>query len=396
LASLALLVAGCDDSDGDGAGSSAGPAVRTLAVGANSTTVATSNATGRAFVLSRGPLDPLGNPVRRGTVAIVDLRKATVADTVVVGVDPQDVAVNDRNNRVYVVNGGAFTLAGDRSARGSISVLAPATRAVRTVPAGIGPSAVAADVALDRVVVVNRGEPPGRGSVMLLEAGTGKRLQTIAAGVHPADVEVDRRRHRAFVANFVSNTVAVLDLARGRLLQVRRLGPPPGTLAKLVVADAGAHLLALELRPRVSGGGGPPFGRVIVLSAATARTIRTTRVTDPADLATDSRGGRFYVSEGDRHGGHASAWATRTGARLWRVPLRGRPGALAVDARGRRLFVANTSGTTVTELETAGGRHVRTIDVGFRARALAVDDRTRRLIVVGGGRVAIVSLAAPG
>ena len=82
------------------------------------------------------------------------------------------------------------------------------------VPTGAMPDAVAIDEAANRIYVANYvGD-----SVTVIDGATMKPVATVAAGHHPQALAVDGKRHRIFVANTHSNNVTVIDGATNRVL----------------------------------------------------------------------------------------------------------------------------------------------------------------------------------
>jgi len=61
---------------------------------------------GRVVVTMVGPLDSQGNPVHRGTAYILEGRTGRVRRTIVVGLAPYNVAVDDRAGQAFVANAG--------------------------------------------------------------------------------------------------------------------------------------------------------------------------------------------------------------------------------------------------------------------------------------------------
>lgn len=63
------------------------------------------------------------------------------------------------------------------------------------------------------------------------DARSGALLRTVSVGWSPAELAVDARTGRVFVANFDDHTVSVLDATSGAVLHTIAVGPHPSALA---------------------------------------------------------------------------------------------------------------------------------------------------------------------
>ncbi len=202
--------------------------VRTVTVGQNPGPVVVDASSGRVFVVNSGA----------DSVSMLDARTGTVLRTVPVGAFPVALAVDGRTGRVFVVNQGGG---------GSVSTLDTTTgTVVATTPVGGAPLAVAIDARTGRVFVTGTatgtatgaagGAPhlspfldrlivdvagvwrhlrhQDTGHVSVLDAHSGALLYTAAVGQGPSAVAVSERTDQAFIANFNSNSVSVLDATR--------------------------------------------------------------------------------------------------------------------------------------------------------------------------------------
>lgn len=175
------------------------------------------------------------------------------------------------------------------------------------------------------------------GAVVTHQRESGPILRTVLSNTYPTAIAVDSQSGRAFVVGFGSDN-------RGRYLW-------------MLDADSG-HVLPL----RANSG-------------------------YPAGLAVDEQLTRVFVA-GWGNTGHVLD--ARSGTPLYTAPMGNVPSGagfrlreLIVSERTRRLFVANYYGgasaeqpdSTVSVLDTANGRLVRTVRVGRGLIALAVDEK---------------------
>lgn len=130
---------------------------------------------------------------------------------------PWGLAVDEQRGIVYLTEIGKNTLVAYHEDSGKTD----------TASTGPMPDAIAIDEAANRIYVANYvGD-----SVTVLDGATLKPLTTVAAGHHPQALAVDGRRHRIFVANTHSNNVTVIDGASNRVLATLPGGMNPYAIA---------------------------------------------------------------------------------------------------------------------------------------------------------------------
>lgn len=130
---------------------------------------------------------------------------------------PWGLAVDEQRGIVYITEIGKDTLIAYHEDIGKSE----------TVHTGAMPDAVAVDEAANRIYVANYvGD-----SVTVLDGTTLKPIATLPAGHHPQALALDRRRHRIFVANTHSNNVTVIDGTSSRVLATVPAGKHPYAVA---------------------------------------------------------------------------------------------------------------------------------------------------------------------
>jgi YVTN family beta-propeller protein len=335
-----------------------------------------------------------------GSVNVLDLTRGTLLRTVQVseqrggGLAPV-VAVDDRTQRVFVAN------SGDSLHEGSVSVLDAASGAVvRTVSPGVHPVAVAIDSQRGRVFVANNGS----GSVSILDAATGAVLRTIPVEGRPALVAVDARRARVFVAADMGEhgAVSTLEETTGRLL---RTAPIAGIPAVLVADAQSGHVFVGP-----TSEGGAIAGRLSILDATSGAVLRSIDLLraegvalgdlDVHGLAVDARTGHLFVAwtgtyQVEPTASGVSMLDAASGALLKRIAVGEFPTAVVVDEQEGHAFVThrdivNSEGDpsgngSLSVLDTASGRVVATIPVGWGPTAMALDAQTGLLLVANQG-----------
>jgi YVTN family beta-propeller protein len=147
-----------------------------------------------------------------------------------VGEAPFALAVSPDATRVYVAN--------VRSA--DISVLSTETLSpIARIKVGAMPYGVAA-TADGSVLVANQSS----GTVSVVEAGSLSIVKTFKVGRFPEGIALARRATKAYVANWFSGDVSVIDVANGRELKRIKTG---GGARALVAVDS-------EVRASIVGG----------------------------------------------------------------------------------------------------------------------------------------------
>jgi len=253
--------------------------------------------------------------------------------------------------------------------------------------------------------------------IVLLLAGVLALLSLPAGhqslGRVPVVLAIDQRTARAFVANYGSDTVSILDATTGLVQRTQAVAGHPLAIA---VDERGARVAVASEGPP-----GQP-GTLTVLVAADGSALSTTRVgVGPAAVAVDPTTRHAFVLNLD--GASLSTVEMRTGRTLRTTPIRlidlhfvehpacagiiplnvcysnataGRliqfnerawyvvhqhPGGLVVDERRHHLFVVATMNNTVDEFDTRTGTLLRTIPVGLAPCAMALDPQTGQSFV---------------
>jgi len=153
------------------------------------------NSSGRRFALIPLTYD--------NQLAIVDLERKQPVQKLATGIAPFGAVVDSASSFAFVTNwGGRIPVEGDM-----------------TLTAGTREES-------DKVVVDERGIA-STGSVTRFDLATGKPTHTISVGLHPTAIVLDEGRGRVYVANGNEDTVSVIDVALGKVVQTISLQPFP-------------------------------------------------------------------------------------------------------------------------------------------------------------------------
>ncbi len=283
---------------------------------------------------------------------------------------PTGIAVDDRTGRAFV--------ASNLNGTGAVTMLDTRTgAAIRTVLSGRNAGAAAVFEPAGRVFIT---DDQGVG---VLDARTGDVLRTLHVGF-PYVLAVDRRARRVFAAGDAGK-LSILDAGSGTVLHTVRLGLSrqalqASSMVSLAVDEAGGHVLVATAGDN----------RLRVLAATSGRIMYTIPVGGtPWSMAVDGRTGRAYVV--NLGGNSVSIVDTRRGALVGTTRVGLSPVSVALDERTSRVFVTNVNhGNVVTNfttmgsvsvLDAASGRALRTVTVGWEPETLAVSAHARRVYV---------------
>lgn len=262
------------------------PRVRTVTICQNPVGLAVDWSRGRAFVSCQGKVDTAnGAIVSRGEVDMVDVRTGAVLKKTAVGWAPSAIAIDEQRQHVFVAN------YADRS----VSMLdARSGRLLSTTRVDMGPNNMAVDGSADRVLIANRGtltsngNSIGAGSIVILDARTGRQLHTVTVAGGMTSLLLDQRRHHVLLydnSNPSQDSIAVLDSTNGRLLRSITLGADAQPLA---VDERSGHALAVrQVAALVS---------LVIFDTATARTMASVPINQyPQHTAMGQNSGRALV-----------------------------------------------------------------------------------------------------
>ncbi len=266
---------------------------------------------------------------------------------------------------------------------GGVALLDAATGRLRRVLAVLGRAwTTALDAQIAHALVTSATGPgvgPSKLVVSVFDAGTGQLLHRAALptpNLRAKRMAVDAATGRAFLLAGVEpspsqltwSALYVLDTRTGALVRMLTWSGGPGDVAvderagRVFVTDTGPARL---FQKSVAGGGsmgmflpvGP--GSLRTLDARTGAPLRTTRLgIAPGAIAVDERRGRVYVANAGSHDGYGSM------------------GSTPID------IPAPTSGPGgVSVADAATGRLLRTVALGTQPASIALDGRTGRAFI---------------
>lgn len=218
-------------------------------------------------------------------------------------------------------------------------------------------------------------------------------IATRAVGPDPSSVAVDMRASRVFVVNNGDNTITMLDARDGQVLRTINL---TGTPTALAVDERRGHLLIGVTSFRLDG-----QGTVATLDSRTGALLHTTDVgPQPNAIAIDQRAGRAYVA--NYQGDSLSTLDLASGRTLRTVPVGFdqttgyAPDEVVVDARVGRVFVMNSSNNSVSMFDAATGRLLRVLPLGKIIPGDNVEAGSRLAVDEAGGHLFVATSTASG
>lgn len=205
----------------------------------------------------------------------------------------------------------------------------------------------------------------------MINAATGSVVATTSVGSAPYGVAVDRTGMRAYVANYFSGDLSVLDGNTGALLRNVNLGAGLRPVGVAVTADGRKVLVAIQF---------PAALRQLAVYDVVADALSTVTVgNSPTGVATHPSASLAYVT--NQLSNSVSVVDTESLAVVGTLSGFSQPFGVAVNAAGTRLYVTNIGDNTVHEIDTATLQTVHIYAVLPRPFGVAVRPQGDRVYV---------------
>ncbi|HWN32031.1 MAG TPA: Hsp70 family protein, partial [Pseudonocardia sp.] len=226
------------------------------------------------------------------------------------------------------------------------------------IPVGQQPGRIAMAPDGRRAYVTNFGSS----TLSVIDTATNGVVATVPVGQNPAVVAVAPNGGHAYVTNNGSASVSVVDTATNTVTATVPVGQRPSGVA--LTPDGRRAFVANR-----------DSNTVTVLDTATNTVASTIAVNgSPAAIALTPDGRRAYVTTfgaGGAPGGVAVLDST-SGAVTATVPVGVVPGSIAITPDGGRAYVTNFDSDTVSVIDTATNQVTATVPVGQNPANLAI------------------------
>ncbi|MDQ1539977.1 MAG: hypothetical protein QOH29_703, partial [Actinomycetota bacterium] len=247
------------------------------------------------------------------------------------------------------------------------------------VAVGTGPRAVAVDSGAHRAYIANYAS----NTISAIDTTTNTVVATVAVGVHPYGVAVDTATHTAYVT-ISTGGVAVISGASNTVVGTVTLGGFPFAVA----VDPATHSVYVT---------NYNAGVLSVISGSSRAVVATVTVgAKPSAVAVDVATHTVYVSN---HGsGSVSVINGSSHAVTGTVAVGGSPDGLAIAAGSSTLFVTNGADGSVAVVDQATNTVQSSLTSGTGAQAVVVDPSRLTAFVcnTGAGTVSVIGRQLPG
>lgn len=291
------------------------------------------------------------------SVTVLDLVNMQQAGTIAVGEDPTAIAVNPKNDEVYVANSGSA----------SVSVIdAKTNRVTATIPVHKAPSSIDVDSDGARAYVANTGS----NSVSVVDLKIWREIASVSVGEEPVAARIAPDGRTLVVANRASNSVSVID-AQTMKVRAAYSGCPqagdtvilPDSSRAFVACTGGHQVMVIGLEREHGQLPGSQSDHLLDLL-----DVGET----PVHLALKPDGGEIFVSNygSDTVSEIATGSAEVGGAYL----IGAHPAGGVVSADNSTLWISNSAANTLAAYSVDDGKLIHTVQVGDGPGPLALSD----------------------
>ncbi|CAN7469120.1 YncE family protein [Pseudomonas sp. LjRoot277] len=243
---------------------------------------------------------------------------------------------------------------------------------VGSIPVGKEPFGIAVSPDGTRAYVSNWSSH----TVSVIDTATHRVLTHIPVGNRPWGVTVSPDDARAYVCNFGSHTVSVIDTATNQVLTTIPVGNSPYGIA---VSPDGSRAYVCNSQSNT----------VSVIDTATDQVLTNIPVeSHPLGIAVSPDGTRAYVTNYTSY--TVSVIDTATDRVLTNIPVEILPSGIAVSPDGTRAYVCNWSSHRVSVIDTATNRVLTNIMISYPREVAFSPDGAR--VYVGNERSGMVSV----
>jgi YVTN family beta-propeller protein len=293
-------------------------------------------------------------------LSVIDTRTDKVVDTIPVGTRPRGVKVSPDGKTVFVALSGSprcpptmpdaecEKLKADKSKDGIAAVDVAARKVTRVLPGGSDPEAF--DMSQDGTTLFVSNEDAGTASVV--DVASGKIRSTVPVGKEPEGVRVQPDGKAVWVTGETAHNVTVLDVKSGKKIGEVEVGQRPRSI--VFTPDGAKAYVACEVD-----------GTVWVIDAPERKRLKVLTMpkdSKPMGSAMAANGKRAYISNG--RGGTVSVIDVAADSVVASVPVGQRPWGIALTPDGSKLYTANGPSNDVSVVDVGTLTVTRKIPVG--------------------------------
>lgn len=164
---------------------------------------------------------------------------------------------------------------------------------------------------------------------------------TIAVGSAPVDIAITADGARAYVVNFGSDNVSVIDLSTGIAGTPIAVGNEPTSIA---ISPHGLFAYVTNY----NNNGSSTLTRIDLVAGTSAAVSGTAGLLGPRSVVFSPDGSKAYVSNQASNPGKVTVIDTSSNAKITDISVANNPQNLAINADGTRLYVSSTGANTVS------------------------------------------------
>ena len=235
------------------------------------------------------------------------------------------------------------------------------------------------------VLVLDQGSN-GAGSLSIFDARSGVSVGKVTVGAHPAAVAVDESGALAIVANYVDDSLTLVDLRNPEAPATVEFGPYPGRLAMVFADSEQSRVAAVELSPRTLEGE-EGEGRLWLVNTETRTVEGKVEITNPVAAELEPRSHLLLIGSAVGDTGHVTGIDITSGAVRLETPVPVAPSELLIDpVRGTVLAMSYKRGSG-SLLNTANGNFMCALPLTNGVVAGALNSTKGTLVLVAPPKV---------
>ena len=296
------------------------------------------------------------------------------------------IAVDPAMGRVDVGQRQSGLVASFDAASDTVAALAPVYRQ---------PDVLAVDSGNGRIYTANEGTQtagvPIDPGVTVIDEASGKVLISLLGQLYPSEVAVNPVTHKVYVVNsdptgaVSQSNVTVLDPTTYAITRTIRIGNSGSSYTRTAAVDASRN------RIYIPNGGDQTISVINGATDSVAATFGPYPFESAVVLAVNTSDNRLYAL--DENDNQVLVLDAASGSQIGSpIPVGNGSNDIAVDPAINRAYVTNASDNSLTVIDGATGDVRSTLDLGFSPWLVAVNSTTHRIYVTCGSQNTVTVL----